>query len=368
MKRYLCWLALFGVLAVPDWASACRPLFGRWVPRPVYASPVQCVPAYPIYHPPVYAYPPAYPAPARPVPQPLQPPRVEATPSPAPAPKGEGMGVGNPGAAKPPAAEVVRPAAGSDATPASPPKNPEPKKADAAKVDPPKPEQKSAAPDLLPKFPEVEIPKDIGPLPKLELPKDPDFRAAPAPKGTPDAPKKPAANPEPAPAPDLSPRPPSVDVPKSGEPKLPKLEIPGSAATPAPAPDFPEPLIPSPSVPVIPDPAKPESLPALTLPPDVPLKKESTSKSSPVAAGPSVNVFPVAAAERPAGVYRTVGFYNHTARDLSLTIEGRAVKLPAKTYLHAQLARTFTWGHGDRPATRETVPDDSAGMDVVFRD
>ena len=80
----------------------------------------------------------------------------------------------------------------------------------------------------------------------------------------------------------------------------------------------------------------------------------------------TVSVFPAGGPE-PAGVYRTVGFYNHTDRDLSLTIEGRAVKLPAKTYLHAQLAPTFTWGVADRPAARETVPAGAGGLDVVFR-
>ena len=57
-----------------------------------------------------------------------------------------------------------------------------------------------------------------------------------------------------------------------------------------------------------------------------------------------------------------------TNRDLALTIEGRAVKLPAKSYLHAQLAATFTWTHGDQPAARETVPAGAGGLDVVFRD
>jgi hypothetical protein len=82
----------------------------------------------------------------------------------------------------------------------------------------------------------------------------------------------------------------------------------------------------------------------------------------------TVSVFAATGTERPAGGYRTVGFYNHTDRDLNLTIEGRAVKLPSRTYLHAQLAPTFTWGHGDRPAASETVPDGAGGVDVVFRD
>jgi hypothetical protein len=64
--------------------------------------------------------------------------------------------------------------------------------------------------------------------------------------------------------------------------------------------------------------------------------------------------------------YRTVGFYNHTTRDLELTIEGRPVKLPAKMYLYAQLGAVFTWSIGNRPATRERVPEDAGGLEVVF--
>jgi hypothetical protein len=81
-----------------------------------------------------------------------------------------------------------------------------------------------------------------------------------------------------------------------------------------------------------------------------------------------VNVFPVVAAEKAEGGYRAVGFFNHTNRDLELSIEGRSVKLPAKTYLEAKVAQTFTWGYGDRSAVRERVPEGAAGLDVVFRE
>ncbi len=79
-----------------------------------------------------------------------------------------------------------------------------------------------------------------------------------------------------------------------------------------------------------------------------------------------MSVFPAAGVADARGL-RKVGFYNHTDRDLALTIEGKAVALPAKTYLHAQLPPTFTWAHGDRPAARETVPADASGLDVLFR-
>jgi hypothetical protein len=83
---------------------------------------------------------------------------------------------------------------------------------------------------------------------------------------------------------------------------------------------------------------------------------------------PAVNVFPVVATENAVRGYRTVGFFNHTSRDVDLSIEGRSVKLPAKTYLEAKLAQTFTWGYGDRPTVREHVPDGAQGLDVVFRE
>jgi hypothetical protein len=394
MKRYLCWLAVLGIVALPDWASAGRPGRVGGIGRPIFARPIFARPIFarpilarnmyvgqmydrqayapPVYSTPVYsdcsqvsAQPPVHAVPNLM----LAPPRVEtsprsATPTPAPAPKPKGTGTGDSGATRPPANGSVRPVAGSDTgVSPMPPKqeNPNPPK----KVDPP-----AATPDPLPKFPEVVIPKDIGPLPKLEVPKEPDFTAIPAAKGAvAEPPKKapPVAVPDPLPDPNL--KLPPLDFPKDNGPKLPPLPGATATAAPAPAPAFPEPLIPSPSVPVIPDPAKPESLPSLTLPPDVPLKKESTSKSSPLAGGAremTVNVF-AATGEKPTGFYRTVGFYNHTARDLNLTIEGRAVKLPARTYLHAKLAATFTWGQGDQPLTRETVPDGSAGVDVVFR-
>ena len=120
-----------------------------------------------------------------------------------------------------------------------------------------------------------------------------------------------------------------------------------------------------------------------SMPPEVPVapekmgekgdKGDSTSRSSPLtggmrAAAMTVSVFPARGVEAPAPGYRSVGFYNHTARDLELTIEGRAVRLPAKSYLQAQLAPRFTWSHSDRSATREVVPDGAGGLDVVFRD
>jgi hypothetical protein len=120
-----------------------------------------------------------------------------------------------------------------------------------------------------------------------------------------------------------------------------------------------------------PDPKKPEALPPLVLPPDVPggpsgVVPGSTSRSSPVG-GPSVEVVRVAGAPRLAAT-RKVGFFNHTGRAIELVIDGRAVTLPRKSYLHAEVPPAFKWRYNDSPSESATVPDDAAGLDIVFRE
>src|SRR5579859_578164 len=78
MKRYFCIIALFAVLLIPDWASACW----RWWGGPTYQQSYYArsynAPIY--YYPPVYCPPPAYQQPMfvvpSTVPSPMQPPRV----------------------------------------------------------------------------------------------------------------------------------------------------------------------------------------------------------------------------------------------------------------------------------------------------
>ncbi|MCE9565169.1 MAG: hypothetical protein K8U57_24315 [Planctomycetes bacterium] len=349
MTRYLCWVAVLGTLTLPDWASAC------WPRRAAYHSYY----AEPVYYPQCYSYPvyPAYPLCVPPPDccppvaiQPMAPPRVEAVPKAAPS---TGMGTATPRDVPP---SGVRPASGTDTVTVSPmvPAAPTPKKTDPVTITPaPKhTDPPMTAPDPLPKFPAVVIPKDFGELPKLDVPKEPDFRPIAVPK---DLPK--SAIPKAAPAAEVR--------PEAGV---------GGMAVPSPAPPIPEGLIPSPSVPVLPDATK-APFPPLTLPPDTPVPpKGSVSRSSPLTATGkgemTVSVFPAQAGQGEflGNGYRTVGFYNHTERDMNLTIEGRVVKLPAKMYLHAKLAPTFTWSHGENPVVRESVPTGASGVDVVFRD
>ena len=356
MTRYLCWVAVLGVLTLPDWASACWP---HWAARhsyyaePVYYAPsysYPVYPAYPLYAPPVCVCPPVA---IQPIVQPMAPPRITpssnmgtATPREVPTTQVQPAGATDTATMTPSPMPMV-PAIPMTPVTVTPPL----KKADPVTVTPiPKnTEPVAKTPDVLPKFPTVSIPEDIGPLPKLEVPKEPNFQPILVPKNTPKT-----AVPTPAPAP-------AVVRPDP---------TPAGMAVPMAAPAFPEGLIPSPSVPVLPDASRP--LPPLTLSPEVPVQpKGSVSRSSPVSdkSEMTVSVFPVAGrGEHLANGYCVVGFYNHTSRDMNLTIEGRVVKLPAKMYLHAKLAPTFTWSHGDNSGVRESVPDGASGVDVVFRD
>jgi hypothetical protein len=78
-------------------------------------------------------------------------------------------------------------------------------------------------------------------------------------------------------------------------------------------------------------------------------------------------VFPATGAAAGSAL-RKVGFFNHTSRDLELKIQGEAVTLPAKSYLHANLPPTFTWQCSTQPATTEKVPGDASGLDVLIRE
>lgn len=329
MKRHLCTTALLALVLVPDWASACWPRRGGPVATRTYYAPVYQRPIYyaaaPVYCQPVYVVP-AGPAPV----QPMQPPRVEQ-------PKGKaGSSLTEPG--RPIAKPTPAPADADPVRPVGGIEKPKPQ---------PAPEPRAKPPAAEDKFPPLEFPKPGGTdakLPPIELPKV-----------------------------NVDPKLPPLELPKVNvDPKVPALELPGTGGpavpVPAPAPD----LIPAPAIPV----PKTDGLPPLTLPPDTPvapavaLPKVVESKSSPLAAVPrelKVSVFAAAGTGAAQGL-RKIGFYNHTDRDLALTIEGKQVTLPAMSYLHAQMPPTFTWKCGDRPAATERVPADATGLDVLIRE
>jgi hypothetical protein len=335
MKRNLCVTALFAVVLIPDWATACW----AWWGGPVYVQPHYAAP----YHGPVYyAAQPVYVQPAYPQPvccPPPSVPRVYPVSGAVPAP-----------------VQQSSPGPGTDSPRTAPQREVSPARPIAA---PPNVEQVRPAAGSAPKSDPVKT--DSATAPKAPVP-DPGAKKEP-PKATIEFPSAPGGSPA---IPSLDP------TKKGGDPKLPPLELPGAALpVPAPAP-VPDSLIPPPAIPTL---KGPDALPPLTLPPDTPISPETLpraieAKSSPLGTGARalrVSVFPVAGAAPAAGL-RKIGFYNHTNRDLALTVEGRTVALPAKSYLNAQLPPTFTWKCGDKPATTEAVPADATGLDVLIRE
>lgn len=331
MKRHLCAAALFALVALPDWASAC---WARWY-APAYTRSYDA-PVY--YAPPVYCPPPAFVYPCPPaviVPHaapPMRAPKVEAKPQ---ARSNEPLSK--------PISEPLRPAANVE--PAKPVPAPEPK---PKPLDPP---AKLDFPGI--GFPELPVPKKPEPKqpPKLEIeePKLPPLVLPTKPDPMIEAPKLPVLG-APAKPDDGAPKLPPIELPKLDGPKLPPIELPGAPAIPQPAP-------------------APDGLPPLSLPPDAPVEPlKVEAKASPLARDLKVSVFAAAGANAAGNGLRKVGFYNHTKRDLVLTVEGKQVKLPAMTYLHAQLPAVFVWKCDDRPAERATVPDTANGIDVLFRE
>lgn len=249
---------------------------------------------------------------------------------------------------------------------------------------------------------------------------DPMFRPAGVKPMSPGAPVQPAAvnpssptppesqprdgrNPRPAPtltqdppakAPSLVPDPPAKT--ESPMPKMPSLELPPLTGSTDAAPPNPKgPMVPSaapmpappssesgagapPSSPVVPtqmEPKKPtgaNDLPPLVLPPEGPggrsgvIPMTSTSQSSPLTGAVKVQVF-TTLGNANAGGTRKVGFFNHTEKDIQLVIEGRAVTLPRKTYIHAEVPQAFQWRYDGHPTQTAQVPDGAAGLDLLFR-
>ncbi len=361
MKRYLCCLSLLGVIAIPDWASAFHPcwcppppcssfgpprlLYPRpLIPRPLVLAP-RFVPAYqvPVIQPQAYAVP----APTFVCPPVVAPAVTRVNPAPS-----------SPGIAADP---MVQPAAGKvkaagEAKPVEPKKKPE------VAVSPPTvdPDPPAKAAEPAAKAPEPE--KAIEPLHKMATPTL--------------VPEIPAKSAEPAAAPPLV-LPPAPGSKGSSSTKPAGPAVPDATPMPAPAPF--EPPIPPTLVPTLPNSGEPKKdaadrdpLPPLVLPPEAPggssgIVPESTSRSSPLSARFQVRVFTATGALRAAATKR-IGFFNHTDRDIDLVIEGRAVTLPRKTYIHAEVPPTFTWQHSGNAAKPTTVPADSPGLDVLFRE
>ena len=221
----------------------------------------------------------------------------------------------------------------------------------------------------------------------------------PAPTVTPETAKPESAKPETplpsppkAPMPGLPPNRSSLDTGnsetglKQAELVVPNLANP-TAANPQSAPAVTEPLIVPPVRNVFEAKREPEtsripaliprvpggdtSLPPLLVPtPASDPSGTSTSRSSPLNASrrTGYDVIPVdGPAPATPSAKRSVGFFNHTDRDLQLTVEGQTITLPKRHSVTADVPAKFTWTLEGNLEQNTEIPLAAPGVEVVIR-
>ena len=96
----------------------------------------------------------------------------------------------------------------------------------------------------------------------------------------------------------------------------------------------------------------------------------STSRSSPLNASrrTGYDVIPVdGPAPATPSAKRSVGFFNHTDRDLQLTVEGQTITLPKRHSVTAEVPAKFTWTLEGNLEQNTEIPLAAPGVEVVIR-
>jgi hypothetical protein len=169
-------------------------------------------------------------------------------------------------------------------------------------------------------------------------------------------------DPKPAPKPDpAAGGSPKKDIPK---PQVPQIPSTGGTSTPPKGDDVRIPAL----IPQLPGADVPRlAIPQIPVEPSDKSKSgTSTSKASPLTDGAKVEVFPVDGAAPGPGSKRTVGFFNHTDRDLTLTVEGDTLTLPRRHFVSASVPLKFNWKL-DGNERRTEIPASAPGVEVVIR-
>ena len=217
---------------------------------------------------------------------------------------------------------------------------------------------------------------DVVPAAHCPVPCCPAATNAPAPQPTPPAQpprveKVPAAAEPAPPARDVNPS--GAAVPRAADP-TPKEPNPPVKPDPKPALEEPLPLpqkeknsdglpVPRPSLPTTP--ADPQFPPLKLKPPTD--GDSSVSQSSPLTGANRfrADVYPLDGP--PTGAGLTAGFHNRTDRDVTITVNGETVKLPARHSVTARVPAGFAWRLDGGDERAEVVPAGSAGVEVAIR-
>jgi hypothetical protein len=62
-----------------------------------------------------------------------------------------------------------------------------------------------------------------------------------------------------------------------------------------------------------------------------------------------------------------IGFFNHSDKEITLDVNGEAVKLPSEQYVTLRLPRSFSWSVKGEKSRAVNVPNDAEGLEIVFR-
>src|SRR5262249_28554063 len=113
----------------------------------------------------------------------------------------------------------------------------------------------------------------------------------------------------------------------------------------------------------------PLTIPQLPVEPSGPGTK-STSKASPLTGAKShqVDLYPVdGTPSTPPKARRKVGFFNHTDRDVRVTVEGETLVLRRRHYVSAEVPARFVWKLDNDEERQTDVPITAPGVEVVIR-
>jgi hypothetical protein len=110
---------------------------------------------------------------------------------------------------------------------------------------------------------------------------------------------------------------------------------------------------------------KPEPPPIPATPGEVP----SPNAKAQAKPDEAFTVYPVAADKAPPAGRKsaTIGFYNHTRKEVQLTIDKKSQTLPPGGFIELDLPLTFNWRAVGGEEQTGKVPADAAGLEIVIR-
>jgi hypothetical protein len=101
--------------------------------------------------------------------------------------------------------------------------------------------------------------------------------------------------------------------------------------------------------------------------PDEVLQDTKTKRVS-AAPAPTIEIFPAARnPDEPRTEIVSIGFFNLTGRDIEFEVSNKQYRLARGHTLSLALPREFTWREKDGELRTSRVPEDAAGLEIVWQ-